>query len=282
MNLMVSPDQVKVSRPVMRYQGGKWRLAPFVLRHFPPHSTYLELFGGSAAVLLRKDRARSEIYNDLSSDVVRTFLAIRRHPAELARAIALTPYARSEYETLYEPTDCDIEAARRFIARSFMGQNSKGAFKRSGFDARNNVDHFIARLRSLAAVPDQVAIVAGRLSQVLFENRDALELIAQYATPETLIYADPPYLGKRNYYQHPFGIQRHQALLTALQACSAMVVVSGYPSPLYTEMLTGWQMVCARARTDTTSSSSARTEVLWLNPAASRQLIKSQRPEGER
>jgi hypothetical protein len=178
------------TRPVMRYHGGKWRLASWVISHFPPHLTYVEMFGGSAAVLLQKPRARSEIYNDRSCAVVRTFRTIREHPAELARALILTPYARSEYETLYQETDDDIEAARRFIARSFMGQNSKGAFRRSGFDSRNNDDHFIARVRSLAAVPEQLAIVAGRLQQVLFENCDAIELVHRHATPETLLYAE--------------------------------------------------------------------------------------------
>lgn len=259
---------MKIPRPVMRYNGGKWRLANWVISHFPPHLTYVELFGGSAAVLLQKPRARSEIYNDRSKAVVRTFKTIRHHPAELARALVLTPYARSEYEGLYEETEDDVEAARRFIARSFMGQNSKGAFKRSGFDTRNNEDHFIARVRSLAAVPDVIAVVAARLQQVLFENCDAIDLVERHAMPGTLLYADPPYLDKRNYYPDVFGIQKHRDLLTALAASPAMVVVSSYPSDLHQKMLPGWQMVCARARADTSLSSSARTEVLWINPAA--------------
>lgn len=263
----------------MRYHGSKWRLAPWVVSHFPEHLTYVELFGGSASILLRKPRSRSEIYNDLSKDVVRTFSAIRRYPADLARALALTPYARSEYETLYEETADDVEAARRFIARSFMGQNSKGAFQKSGFDARNNDDHFIARVRSLAAVPDQLEAVAARLTQVLFENCDAIALAQRYADPQTLIYADPPYLDKRSYYPDAFGIQHHRDLLAVLATSPAMVVISSYPSDLYSELLPGWRTVCARARSDTSSTSNARTEVLWLNPRATEQLTSSQRPK---
>ncbi|MEN2983189.1 MAG: DNA adenine methylase [Thermus sp.] len=48
-------------RPVLRYYGGKWRLAPWILRHFPPHEVYTEAFGGSAAVLLRKPEAPLEV-----------------------------------------------------------------------------------------------------------------------------------------------------------------------------------------------------------------------------
>lgn len=257
-----------VTYPVMRYNGGKWRLADWVISHFPHHLTYVEMFGGSAAVLLQKPRSRSEIYNDRANAVVRTFKTIRNCPDKLARALLLTPYARGEYETLYEETDDDVEAARRFIARSFMGQNSKGAYCRSGFDARNNDDHFIARVRSLARVPDQIAVVAARLQQVLFENCNALDLIKRYGEPDTLLYADPPYLGKRSYYPDPFGLEDHSALLAALASTPAMVVLSAYPSDLHRKMLPGWKMMSARARTDISTTPNGRTEVLWINPAA--------------
>lgn len=265
------------TRPVMRYHGSKWRLAPWVISHFPRHLTYVELFGGSASILLQKPRSRSEIYNDLSKDVVRTFAAIRKHPRKLARALALTPYARSEYEGLYDETGDDIEAARRFIARSFMGANSKGAFEKSGFDARNNSDHFVARLRSLAAVPDQLESVAARLTQVLFENCDAIVLAQRYADPNTLMYADPPYLEKRSYYPDAFGAQQHRDLLIVLAASPAMVVISSYPSELYFELLPGWRTARAHARTDTNSSPVDRTEVLWINPACASALDREKR-----
>ena len=44
-----------------------------------------------------------------------------------------------------------------------------------------------------------------------------------------------------------------------------MVVLSGYPAPLYEEALADWRRVERLAHAD---GARERTEVLWINPAA--------------
>lgn len=82
-----------MSRPALRYHGGKWRLAPWIIRHLPPHRVYVEPFGGAASVLLRKPRAYSEVYNDQWGRVVDVFSVLRNpeQAAELRHCVANAP-----------------------------------------------------------------------------------------------------------------------------------------------------------------------------------------------
>ena len=82
------------SRPALRWHGGKWLLAPWILRFFPPHQVYVEPFGGAASVLLRKPRAYAEIYNDLDCEVVNYFRVLR----DPAPSVQLKTYGTSTLE----------------------------------------------------------------------------------------------------------------------------------------------------------------------------------------
>jgi DNA adenine methylase len=258
------------TRPVLRWHGGKWKLAPWIISHFPKHRVYVEPFGGAASVLLQKQPAITEVWNDLEAEAVNLFNVLRSSSAELARLIALTPFSRAEYHTLYETTDDPLERARRFVARSFMGQSSKGALRKSGFDSRVNPDGYASRLACLRALPDEFAAVTARLTQVIIESKPAGAIFDQYDADGVLFYVDPPYLSDRaNHYTHELDRGGHVALLKSLQVITGMVVLSGYASELYDSALTGWRRVETEAYADT---SKLRTEVLWLNPACAAAL----------
>ena len=257
------------SRPILRWHGSKWRIAEWVIAHFPPHKLYVEPFGGSASVLLQKPRAVTEVYNDLDRDLVNMFKVIRERPNELALQLALTPYARDEYQALYQPSEDAMERARAFIARSFMGMSSKGALQKSGFDARTNPDGYTGRLRSLASLPDEIVIVAGRLTHVLIENVPALSCLDRYERPDALVYLDPPYLASTRssgkLYRHEMSDDEHRNLLGRARESGAMIIISGYPSSIYDALLHDW----LRVETDAYADGGApRSEVLWINPAA--------------
>lgn len=266
-------------RPALRYMGGKWRLAPAIERHFPPHRIYVEPFGGGASVLLRKARSYAEIYNDLDEEVVALFRVLRDRDqaAELARQVALTPFARDEFDLTYQVSEEPIEAARRLLARSFMGHGSTAVAlrRKTGFRADSNRSGTTPAM-DWANYPPAILAIADRLQGVVIENRPALQVLERFDEPDTLVYADPPYLhGTRSRkrvkgalehaYKHEMSEADHEQLLEWLLACRSMVVLSGYPSALYDDALSSWSRVELPALAD---GARARTEVLWINRAA--------------
>lgn len=62
---------------ILRYHGGKVRLAPKIVALMPAHDAYIEPYAGGAAVLLEKPRSRLEVYNDLDGDMVNLFQMLR-------------------------------------------------------------------------------------------------------------------------------------------------------------------------------------------------------------
>lgn len=80
-----------------------------------------------------------------------------------------------------------------------------------------------------------------------------------------LIYADPPYLPstrrQSRVYACDYTTDDHEQLLYVLKAIPCMVMVSGYESDLYNDLLVGWRKVSFSAKTHT----DVRTESVWLN-----------------
>ena len=66
-----------ITRPPMRYHGGKVEACARIIAHLPAHRVYCESFGGAVSVLLRKPRAYAEVYNDLNGDVVNLMRCLR-------------------------------------------------------------------------------------------------------------------------------------------------------------------------------------------------------------
>ncbi len=268
------------TRPVLRWHGGKWKLAPWIISHFPPHRIYVEPFGGAASVLIRKAPSFSEVYNDLDGEAVNLFQVLRE-PSTAGRLIELlklTPFARAEFEGAYEETDDAVERARRLVVRSFMGFGSDAPNRdlRTGFRAQSPQSGRSPE-KDWLNYPDALAVTVARLREIVIERRPAVEVLAKNDAGDTLHYVDPPYMpetrstksgrGRLKYhaYAHEMTAQDHQDLLDALQALTGMVVLSGYPAPLYERALKDWRRVETAALAD---GARPRTEVLWINPQA--------------
>lgn len=267
---MKSTRQVK--RPVLRYHGGKWRLASWIIGYFPSHRIYVEPFGGAGSVLLRKPRSYAEVWNDLDGEVVNVFRVLRdaEQASRLIEMVRLTPWARDEFDVSYEPVNDPVEQARRTIMRCFMGFGSVGVTAKWKVGFRNNT----TRAHTIPAhdwmrYPPALQTVVDRLQGVVIERMDAFKLIEVFDGPDTLFYLDPPYVQStrgrwaRAAYNYELEDKEHETLAEILHRIEGMAVLSGYPSELYDCLYGDWIQVRHKAMAD---GANERTEVLWLSP----------------
>jgi DNA adenine methylase len=258
---------------MIRYHGGKWMLAPWIIEHFPAHRVYVEPYGGAASVLLRKPRCYAEIYNELSDDVVNLLEVLRDcdRAARLREVLLLTPFSRTEFAKAKRVATEPVERARRLLVRSHMGfgTDSIRMGSSTGFRSVSNRSG-TTPAHDWVNWPNIIEPFVARLQGVVIENRDAAICMRAHDAPHTLHYVDPPYLfstrGKvTRRYAYEMTDEQHTALANVLRSLKGMVIVSGYPSPVYDELYTGWMRVERKSFAD---GANARTEVLWISPAA--------------
>ncbi|NBI08086.1 DNA adenine methylase [Senegalia massiliensis] len=253
---------------VLKWPGAKWSIANKIISLMPEHKIYLEPFFGSGAVFFSKAPSFTEVINDLDSQVTNLFKIIRDYPGELAEKILLTPYSRDEYKECHKIQGNEIEKARRFLARSNMAragmQYYTSSWRHAGpvLGAKCN-QRVIGEWNKL---PRRILEAAERLKDAEIENTDALKLIKKYNHKDCLIYVDPPYLlstRKQRYYNEEMTeSEEHIELIKSLKYHSGTVMISGYESDLYNELLEGW----AKHEFYTNAEQGKkRKEIIWTN-----------------
>ena len=269
-------------RPALRYHGGKWRLAKWIIANMPEHRIYVEPFCGAASVLLQKPRVFGEIINDLDGEVV-NFFQVLRDPVSsdrLRHLLIHTPYARAEFESASLQSDDPIEQARRTVVKSFMGFSS-GAICKANDGMRTRASTWIAPTgfrgdakrrgttpaTDWAGYPNNIDTLSNRLRGVVIENRPAINIIQCHDDAETLFYVDPPYVhGTRKLsagYRHEMTDLEHEELSHALHSVKGMVMISGYTSELYNRLYADWNCIVRDHLADHARNT---VECLWFSP----------------
>ncbi|KQU17570.1 DNA methyltransferase [Methylobacterium sp. Leaf94] len=272
------------SRPLLRWFGGKWRLAPWVISHMPPHALYCEPFGGAASVLMRKPKVRVEVLGDLDDELITLFRVVRDPAmcARLAFLLVMTPWSDAEFELAYQPVPADepVERARRLLVRHAMGVTNDVRLGRT----RTGFRRYTAIASSTPALdwhtfPDALPAVRERLRSVVIERSDAVDTIRRHDRPDALFYVDPPYVPRTRRdpargYAHEMDEAAHSRLLDCLGAIKGMVIVSGYADPLYEDALRGWKRV---TKDSADIRGKVREEVLWISPKAVEAFLRTAR-----
>ena len=177
----------------------------------------------------------------------------------------------------------EIDAVRKTLIRSYMGFGATGVMGHITGFRRNSNRSGTTPAHDWRNYADALPSFTERLAGVVIESKPAHELILEFDTPDTLFYLDPPYvhstrtLGNPHCAKHRYAYELddegHRDLAELLREARGMIVLSGYPCPLYDEELyADWQRFDRATFGD---GARPRTEVVWLNPACSEALVRS-------
>jgi len=205
----------RITLPFNRY-GSKARWAKKLAALLPEHSIYVEVFGGTGAVLLSKQPSPVEVFNDIDGEVVNFFQVLRTQPAALIMRCFFQPYSRADFQRyINEPLPNDpVERAARYMflttAAFRFEEFTEGTFAchptHSGIKPDNIAKRWVGKVNKLIWF-------AMRFRDVIIENRDFEEIFRIYDRPETVFFCDPPYTqGKR-----AWSLPEHERLAKCLR-----------------------------------------------------------------
>ena len=258
------------------WYGGKYSHLEWLLPLLPQVNHYCEPFGGSAAVLLNREPAPVETYNDLDSEVVNFFRVLRQQKDELIYAIGMTPFSREEFAEAIATNGnghhlSDLERARRFFIRARQVRTglaqtaSIGRWANCLNTSRAGMAGAVSRW--LGSV-EGLEWIASRLLRVQIEHDTALNIIKRYDSPQTLFYCDPPYphdsRGDSKAYQFEMTDAEHIELHRVLAQVKGKVAISSYHGDLMDELYKDWY-IYEEGSKKAHSIKTERVEVLWTN-----------------
>src|SRR5208283_2643955 len=188
----------KVQFTLAYYVGKQWFRKEF-MELMPPHTIYVSAYGGGGSLLLSKEPSPLEVYNDLDEGMVNLFRVLRDpiKCLELKRRLELTPYSRTEWDRCrrnWKNCADDIEKARMVFVDLRQGRNG---LRNSnwGRDGRKRDGRLSQNVRKYISCVDRILPeICERLKYVVFENKNALEVLIDHDSSETFGDVDPPYV----------------------------------------------------------------------------------------
>ena len=182
-----------ITKPILRWQGGKTRMLKHILPLIPKHVCYCEPFFGGGAVLFAKERASTEVINDLNGNLVALYRNLQFHlPALINELDWLFSSRQNLHDFVAQPGLTELQRAARFLLvnrTSFGGNmNSFGVSKTKG----GGVGFRHKPMGELLKAAHE------RLDGVVVENIPFERCFKNYDSRDTFFFIDPPYENATN------------------------------------------------------------------------------------
>jgi DNA adenine methylase len=282
---------------IISWYGGKGSIKSWIIKNLPVSKTYVEVYGGSGAVIAAKEPCEVEVYNDINGDLVNLFRCLQNNERYeiLKERIEFTLYSLDEFRlalrTLETNKDIDDRAWAFFVT---MNQNFGGVAKTEGrwgrsFTSNGSMAINCSRFISKKNILDEYK---KRFERVQIDNRDAFQVIRYWDAEDTTFYLDPPYISDtridKKVYEYEYTDEKYKELINLLLEIKGQCGLSGYKSEMYNPLIdAGWKVIekdtiCLSAgKTRTNGMKGAgnvkkrmgRTEVLYIKKHKNKQEL---------
>jgi DNA adenine methylase len=210
-----------MAMPIIPWIGGKRRLAEKLIPQFPPHSCYVEVFAGGAALYFMRPPADVEVINDINGELVNLYRVVKNHLEEFVRQFKYALSSRDVFKWLQDTppeTMTDIQRAARFF---YLQQHAFGG----KVDGQTFGTATTAPPINLLRIEENLSAAHLRLSSAFIENLDWHKLMTKYDRPHTFFYLDPPYWETEGY-GVDFGIEQYEMMADLLRSPKGKAIVS--------------------------------------------------------
>jgi DNA adenine methylase len=210
-----------MAMPIIPWIGGKRRLAEKLIPQFPPHSCYVEVFAGGAALYFMRPPADVEVINDINGELVNLYRVVKNHLEEFVRQFKYALSSRDVFKWLQDTppeTMTDIQRAARFF---YLQQHAFGG----KVDGQTFGTATTAPPINLLRIEENLSAAHLRLSSAFIENLDWHKLMTKYDRPHTFFYLDPPYWETEGY-GVDFGIEQYEMMASLLRSLKGKAIVS--------------------------------------------------------
>jgi DNA adenine methylase len=239
--------------------GNKRKIAKEIIRYFPKHKLFVDMFFGAGGLFFNKPKSKYNIVNDIDDDVYNLFRQVVDNKDELLETFLLTPICETQFKEWRngKRENSNVLNAVRFLFLSNFSLYSEGSTLRFGTGERKRyvqerIDACFHFLKDVRIMNDDYQNVIGKIGFGNERERKA-----------TLIYADPPYINAERRYRYrtekKWKLSDFQNLLDLLVDSRCLFAVSEFYSEITEE--------------------EAKKRGLYLHQVLERQSIKNRNTE---
>ena len=276
-------NQVDEVKSLLRWTGGKFYIADWIVSLMPKHEVYVEPFFGAGWVFFRKPRSKVEVINDIDDRVYALFKVLSDE--ELFQKFVEKIWFVGASEKLYYEMLDRLKSGKLDLVDKAVAFFYVNRFNVSGNLAE---DFLIWRVNNKAlsyeGVKERLVAIHRRLKGVAVLNRDWKDVVIKYDGEDVVFYLDPPYVlgtrsGSEGIYAYEMSNEEHEELVDICLKLRGKVILSGYQNEIYKKLEeNGWirldKEVClSTVVTVGGKERGRRVESVWLNYDVRRYLV---------